>query len=201
MSLRSSAVDQVCRDWDTRVMFESTWLGFVAVKNPCDAWIYQEMIFELKPDVIIETGTFRSGGALFLASLCDLVGNGKVITFDVRPYGENAKHPRITYYLANSVQKAVVAEVKATLKDKKVLVILDSNHDYDHVIKELNTWYDVVPKGSYIIVEDTWWKPDGGGPYQAVQEFLKEHPEFEIDKSREKWLMTNNPMGYLKRNV
>lgn len=198
MSLRSPAVDEVCRSWDKEVLFKSTWLGTVAVKNPCDAWVYQEMIYEVRPDVIVETGSFKGGGALFLASIMDLIDHGRIISFDVRDFAP-PQHPRISWVLANSVQKAVVDEIKPTLRDKKVMVILDSNHDYDHVKKELETWSDLVPPGSYLIVEDTWWKPDDGGPWPAVKEFLRKHPEFEIDKSKEPYGMTNNPNGFLKR--
>jgi cephalosporin hydroxylase len=198
MSLRSEEVDKVCASWDKDVMFRSTWLGVQAVKNPCDAWVYQEMIFSLKPDLIIETGSYMGGGALFLASILDLVGKGQVISMDVRDHPK-PDHPRIEWLTCNSVQSAVVNDIHIKAKKKNVLLILDSDHDDTHVIKELNAYQDLVQAGGYIIVEDTWWKPGSGGPWDAVQEFLKEHPEFEIDKSKEPYGFTNNPNGFLRR--
>lgn len=199
MSIRHPAVDEVCRNWDKDVMFKSTWLGEVAVKNPCDAWIYQEIIFKQRPDVIIETGSFKGGGGLFLASICQLIGHGRVVSFDVREYNLKPTHPLITWVAASSTQKAVVDELKLSIRGKNVLVILDSNHDADHVAKELSIYHSLIPVGGYLIVEDTWWKPGSGGPWDAVQEFLKTHPEFEIDKSKEPYTFTNNPNGFLKR--
>lgn len=187
----------VRKQWD---LFQNTWLGEVAVKNPCDAWEYQEIIFKIKPDIIIETGSFKGGGALFLASMLDLIDHGQVFSMDVRDYNVKPIHPRITWLTMDSAQKLPLKELKQKIKGQSVLVILDSNHDAPHVLKELNAYCDIIPSGSYIIVEDTWWKGNGnGGPMDAINKWLPDHPEFEIDKTRNKFGVSNNPDGFLKR--
>ena len=200
MSLRSEAVDAVYASWEKDVMFKSTWMGVLACKNPCDAWRYQEIIFQNKPDLIIETGTFKGGGAWFLASMRKLAGleHGRVITMDVIDY-KMPEHPMITFIHASSHQPAVIRDIELMAKDKKVMVVLDSDHDASHVRKELAGYHSLVTPGQYMIVEDTWWKDGSGGPWDAVQEFLKDHPEFEIDKSHEVYKLTNNPNGYLRK--
>lgn len=188
----------VRKQWD---LFKNTWLGEVAVKNPCDAWEYQEIIWEQRPDIIIETGSFKGGGALFLASLCDLVGHGLVISMDVRNYNEKPIHKRIEWLTMNSVQEHAVRELKQRIRGKKVLVILDSDHDAPHVLKELETYHDLIQSGGYLIVEDTWWTGNGkGGPMDAINEWLPKHPEFQIDETRDKFGVSNNPNGFLRRS-
>ena len=182
------------------------WLGALAKKCPLDLWIYQEIIFEIKPDLIIECGTAEGGGALFLASMCDLIKKGRVVSIDIRDATGLPKHARIKYLVGSSVSEEVVKEVKKMIgKNEKVLVILDSNHTKQHVLKELEIYNKLVTKGSYLIVEDTQLNghpvmPNyGPGPMEAVQEFLKSNKEFIIDKGREKLYMTWNPNGYLKK--
>jgi len=187
------------------------WLGFPILKYPSDMWVYQEIIFETKPDVIIECGTAHGGSALFLASLCDLMNNGKVITIDIEVWKnkenrERPKHERITYLLGPSTSEEIEKEVKRLIGDKtKVLVILDSDHHKEHVLNELKVYSKFVNKGSYVIVEDTSLNghpiiPDfGPGPMEAVDEFLKNNEDFVIDKTRQKFYLTNNPNGYLKK--
>lgn len=188
------------KTWDN-----TYWLGVLTSKCPLDLWIYQEIIFEMKPDVIIETGTAHGGSALFLASMCDLVNNGKVITIDI----ENrkvSKHNRITYLIGSSTSKEIVETVENLIKNKdKVMVILDSDHNKTHVLNELKIYSKFVTKSSYLIVEDTNINghpviPDfGPGPMEAVEEFLKENKNFAIDKIKEKFLLTFNPKGYLRK--
>jgi cephalosporin hydroxylase len=193
MSLRDEAVDQMCSKMGP-VMFHSTWLGAQAVKNPCDAWVYQEIVYANRPDWIIETGTHRGGGAVFLASICDLVGNGHVISIDMgNP--PPAQHPRVTWLTGTGVSQA--AEVARRVSGT-VMVILDSDHSTENVAAELKVFAPMVTRGQYLIVEDTWWNPDVGGPWPAVREFVESHPEFQIDKSCERYLWTNNPNGFLK---
>lgn len=189
------------RSWDN-----TTWLGSRAMKCPLDLWIYQEMISELKPNVIIECGTDTGGSALYLANICDLINNGKVITIDIEDRKSKPKHARITYLVGSSTSEEIVEKVKGMIgKDDKVMVILDSDHSKEHVINELRIYTKFVTKGSYIIVEDTNLNghpisPDfGPGPMEAVEEFFKENKEFVIDKKREKFYLTFNPNGYLKR--
>ncbi len=185
-------------------VWENTyWLGHQVLKCPLDLWIYQEIIFELRPDIIIECGTCHGGGALFLASCCDLINNGKVISIDTQPQAR-PEHKRITYLHGSSTSQEIVNHLQGLLTGK-VLVDLDSSHTKEHVLQELNIYSKMVTPGSYIIVEDT---NVGGhpikpslypGPMEAVKEFIASNPDFFIDKTKEKFFLTFNPNGYLKR--
>lgn len=177
----------------------STYFGIPTMKSPTDAWIYQEIITELKPDVIIEIGTWHGGSALMFAHLCDALGHGEVISID--PKGPPGFwHPRITWIVsdANLIDPALL------LEGKKVLVIEDSSHDYHQCLDVLRRYSPFVPVGSYLIVEDTicYHGLEEGprpGPYEAVETFLKENKNFVADRNREPYLVTWNPNGYLKR--
>lgn len=175
----------------TQVIHNNTfWLGRQALKNPFDAWIYQELIFKIQPDIIIETGTHEGGGALFLASMCDLAGKGKVITIELSDLPNSPLiHPRITQ-LKGSSTEVDLGDISGT-----VMVILDSDHSYEHVSKELERFAPLVSKGSYLIVEDTHM------PYtkRAVDDFLAANKDFYIDTDCEKFLFTHNPGGYLRK--
>ncbi len=194
--------------YDSYVWEDATyWLGFIAQKCPLDLWVYQEIIWELKPDVIIETGTAQGGTALFLASICDLVGYGRVLTIDIKDEAGRPRHSRIQYFLGSSTSEEIIRRVQASLNaTDKVMVILDSGHSKEHVLNELRIYSKFVSKGSYLIVEDTNLNGYpvvprfGPGPMEAVQEFLLErHNDFVIDKDKEKLYLTFNPNGYLKR--
>lgn len=182
------------------------WMGTPIWKLPLDMWVYQEILFELKPDKIIECGTNRGGSALFLAHLCDLIGHGEIVTIDIESFPEQPKHLRIQYLLGSSISESILNQVKSLIKPgERVLVILDSNHRRSHVIKELEMYSGLVTLGSYLIVEDTYlngypiYCSFGPGPMEAAREFLKTHKEFIADKTREKFFVTWNPNGFLKR--
>ncbi len=182
------------------------WLGIPIHKCPLDCWIYQEIIFEQKPDVIIECGTKFGGSALFLASMCDLVNKGRIISIDINIPKNLPQHKRIKYLKGSSTENKIVEQVKKLIgKNEKVLVILDSNHTKQHVFNELILYNKLVTKGSYLIVEDTQLNGhpvmlnSGPGPMEAIQEFFKENNDFIVDKTKEKFYMTFNPNGYLKR--
>ncbi len=184
----------------------NTWLGVPTYKCPLDCWIYQEIVGEVKPDLIIECGTARGGSTLFLASLCDLLGGGEIISVDTWDLPDRPQHPRITYLLGSSTAEAIVEQVKkATPGKSRIMVILDSDHSRQHVARELEIYSELVTKDSYLIVEDSNInnhpvKPDfGPGPMEALHDFLKVNHNFEIDRSRERLLLTFNPDGYLKR--
>ena len=184
---------------------EATWLGAQALKNPLDLWVYQEIVVDTKPELIVETGTYRGGSALFLASLCDLVGRGEVMSIDIEPErADYPAHPRITYLGGrSSTDPAVVDEVRARARTRPILVILDSDHSQAHVEAELATYAPFVPVGCYLIVEDSnigqIRKDLMPGPFEAVETFLAQTDEFVIDREREKFLITFNPSGYLRR--
>ena len=189
-----------------RTWANTFWFNAPAKKCPLDLWIYQEIIFKLRPDIIIETGTAGGGSALFLASICELLKNGKIITIDIEANVNRPQHERITYLQGSSTSVDMVNKVEAMLGDtKKVLVILDSDHTKEHVLNELRTYHKFVPKESYIIVEDSnihghpVRSDFPAGPMEAVEEFLKENKDFIIDKEKEKFYLTFNPNGYLKR--
>jgi cephalosporin hydroxylase len=182
------------------------WLGIPIAKCPLDLWIFQEIIFEVKPDVIIECGTSYGGGALFLASLCDMISNGRIITIDIESKEGRPEHKRITYMLGSSTSTEIVENVRSLIEDKdRVMVVLNSDHSKEHVLKELRIYSKLVTKGSYLIVEDTninghpVYPGFGPGPMEAVEEFLKENKDFVTDRNREKLYLTYNPKGYLRR--
>jgi cephalosporin hydroxylase len=209
--LEKNVIDQFHKLYYDSHIFGKTWgntfwMGIPILKCPFDLWIYQEIIFKLKPDIIIECGTAYGGSALFLASMCDLVNTGKVITIDIKEKEVRPKHKRIKYLLGSSTSEEIVKQVKKFINDKdKVMVILDSDHHKEHVLNELRIYSEFVTKGSYIIVEDTNLNdhpvyPDfGPGPMEAVGEFLKENKEFIVDRSKEKLYLTFNPKGYLRK--
>lgn len=181
------------------------WMGVTISKCPLDSWIYQEIIWEQKPDVIIETGTDRGGSALFFASLFDLLGKGEVITIDVTDYSKNVAHPRIMKIHDSSIASHVVSKVAELVRGKKVMVVLDSDHTRDHVLKEMEIYSELVSPGCYMVVEDSnvnghpvlpGW---GKGPMEAIRAFLKMRGDFVIDRSREKFLLTFYPKGFLKK--
>lgn len=187
---------------------QTYWMGVRVQKCPFDLFVYQELLTELRPDLIVETGTYEGGGAYFLASICDLLDTGAVVTIDDddRLARFRPDHPRITYISGSSIDAAVVSDVEARATScETVLVLLDSDHSRDHVSAELDSYAPLVTPGSYLIVEDTnvnerpVLPEHGPGPAEAVEAFLAEHPEFHVDRGREKLLMTFNPGGYLRR--
>lgn len=202
-----SIADQFHRQYYESGIWRNTfWLGVAARKCPLDLWIYQEILFETRPEVIIESGTESGGSALFLASVCDLIGEGRVVTIDIQDNLMRPKHPRITYVRGSSVAPETVELVKQSIEQKtRVMVILDSDHRKDHVLKELRIYADLVTPGSYLIVEDTnvnnhpVAEDFGSGPMEAVEEFLSTRDDFIIDREREKFFLTFNPKGYLRR--
>jgi cephalosporin hydroxylase len=182
------------------------WLGTPAQKCAFDLWVYQEILHELRPAVIVECGTAQGGSAFFLASICDLLDHGSVITIDVEEYPDRPQHPRITYLNGSSTDAQVFRQVEELVGDREpVMVILDSNHERDHVLDELRLYAGLVSPGNYLIVEDSNINghpvvPEfGPGPNEALDEFLRESDEFVADPGREKFFMTFNPGGYLRK--
>lgn len=200
---------------------DTKWMGIPVQKCPLDLWIYQELIFELRPDLIIETGTCYGGSALFMAHMCDLVGYGSIITIDINSTNIRTKNnERIHYLNGSSIDDVILNTVAKHAKGRSIdimanrfgnppiiMVILDSDHSKDYVLKEMECYAPFVTKGSYMIVEDSdvnghpICSDHGPGPAEAIIEFLKTHPEFEVDRSCEKFLMTQNPGGYLRKKT
>ena len=182
------------------------WLDVPTAKCPLDLWSYQEIILDTKPDFIIESGTSYGGSALFLASVCDLVKRGRVITIDLRELPGRPEHERIKYLTGSSTSESVVEKVKSLIEaGARVMVILDSDHSLEHVLRELNVYGELVTPGNYLIVEDTNVNGHpvsplyGAGPMEAVERFTSMTEKFVPDLQREKFFMTFNPKGYLLR--
>jgi cephalosporin hydroxylase len=218
---RDSAMQFMLSSSQHQYTYNFTWMGRPIIQYPQDIMALQEIIWSVKPDLIIETGIAHGGSLIFSASMLELIGgNGKVvgIDIDIRKHNrdEIEKHPmfkRIHLVEGSSVDRKTVEEVKGIAASyKNTMVILDSNHTHEHVLQELHHYAPLVSVGSYLCVFDTlvedipaeyikdrpWGK--GNNPKTAVWEFLKDHDNFEIDKSIEnKLLITVAPDGYLKR--
>jgi cephalosporin hydroxylase len=184
----------------------TNWLGVSVLKLPLDLWIYQEIIYETKPDVLIEAGTYKGGSAYFFASIFDLMKHGRVLTIDIQDFPDKPKHDRVTFFLGSSTSDAVFNAIRAAIKPgEHVMVSLDSDHHRDHVLKELRLYSPLVTVGDYLVVEDTDINghpllPNyGPGPMEAVQEFLSGNHDFISDHAREKFGVTSFPEGWLKR--
>jgi len=190
------------------------WLGVKIQKNPCDLWMMQQIIYEVRPDYIIEAGTLCGGSALYFAHVLDGLGldDSKVITIDIEEQcQEAAKLPlwrkKVEFIHGSSTDPEIVAKIRERVKGKKVVVVLDSDHTRDHVFDELLCYSPMVSPGSYVVTEDTNIdgvpvKPKyGPGPMAAVNDFLQreEGTQFSQDVSREALVLTFNPGGWLKR--
>ncbi|RNC68876.1 MAG: cephalosporin hydroxylase [Desulfuromonadales bacterium] len=216
--------------------YNFTCMGRPIIQLPQDMIAMQELIWQIKPDLIIETGIAHGGSLVFSASMlalldmCDTIKSGETINpkesnrkvlgidIDIRPHNRAAieAHPmfsRIQMIQGSSIAPDIIAQVKTVAaRYSRVLVCLDSNHTHDHVLAELDAYAPLTSVNSYCVVFDTLiedmpkemfpdrpWGP-GNNPKTAVWEYLKTHPEFEIDKDiQNKLLITVAPDGYLKR--
>jgi cephalosporin hydroxylase len=204
--------------YSSQVWRNTYWRSVPVLKCPLDLWIYQELIFKLTPDPVVECGTWAGGSSLYIADLLDLTGRGTVLTIDILSAEEvkahyalhlpkavdqvqiRPEHPRVRHLLGSSTEPAIIQNVKEIASGKEtVLVIADSDHSQEHAYAELHTYCHLVTPGSYFIMEDTNIPFDGPGA--AVARFLDEHPEFESDLGMQKFLLTFNPGGYLRRKV
>lgn len=205
---------------DNHYVYNFDWLGLPIIQLPQDMIAIQEIIWNINPTIIIETGVARGGSLMLSASILHLLnGNGSVIGVDIDIREHNRKaienHPlsfRINLIEGSSIALETLNKVKGLVKSTdKVMVILDSNHTHDHVLEELELYSPLVSKDSYLIVMDTaiedmpeGYFPDrpwdrGNSPKTAVHEFLKTTDRFEIDESiHNKLLITVAPEGYLK---
>ena len=184
-----------------------TWLGHPIWQNVLDLWSLQEAIAEIKPGVLLETGTNRGGSALFYAHLFDLMGHGRVVTVDVESL-HSLEHPRVDFLLGGSTDEEILAVMRtaADASDGPVMVVLDSDHSAAHVLDELRAYSPLVTPGSLMLVQDgvidtlpmyAAYRP---GPLAAIQTFLGETSAFEIDARLDKrFLVTHHPSGWLRR--
>jgi cephalosporin hydroxylase len=185
----------------------TTWLGQPIWQNILDLWIIQEAISEIRPALLIETGTNRAGSALFYAHLMDLMGEGRVVTVDILKQ-HDVEHPRVEFLIGSSTDDDIVERVReaAGAADGPVMVILDGLHDRDHVAKELELYGPLVTPGSLLLSQDGiidelgMFADSRPGPLPANRDFLERHPEFEYDSERnEKFLITHHPLGWMRK--
>jgi cephalosporin hydroxylase len=235
-SIQKDAINLFNRACEYRYSYNFSWMGRPIIQFPQDMAAMQELIWEVKPDLIIETGIAHGGSLIMNASLlamldyCEAIEKGELIDpnnpkrrvlgidIDIREHNRVAieAHPmsnRIDMIQGSSIAEDIIAKVKEYAKSyKRILVSLDSNHTHEHVLAELYAYASLTTENSYCVVFDTvvedmpdtmfpdrpWGK--GNNPKTAVWEYLKTHPEFEIDKSiQNKLLITVAPDGYLKR--
>jgi cephalosporin hydroxylase len=201
-----------------RLMYEPTWLGIPIIQLPADIVMMQELIWNIRPDVIVECGLAHGGSAVLYASICELLGKGQVLGIDVevRPANRAAieSHPlskRIEIIEGSSIDQATIDLVRDRIQGAQtVLVILDSNHTHHHVYQELTMYHPLVTPGSYLVTMDgaqayVWdiprgkkqWREDN--PLQAIRQFIQEHPEFEVDPYYTRMHLTSSPEGFLRR--
>ncbi len=206
---------------DRKYMNNFTWLGRPIIQMPCDMIAVQELIWQIKPELVIETGVAHGGSLIFHASILELLGRGEVLGIDIEIRKHNRteleKHPlspRIKLIEGSSIDPAIIENVKKIAAGKSpVLLILDSNHTHAHVLAELEAYASLVSTGSYCIVMDSFiedmppgtvfqdrpWT-HGNNPKTAVHEWLPKNPGFALDRSfQERLLVTACPDGFLKR--
>ncbi|MGQ8877338.1 cephalosporin hydroxylase family protein [Delftia sp. NA_296.1] len=224
MNSNEKDMQDLSREWmhksiEDRYSYNFSWMGRPIIQYPQDMLAMQEIIWNVKPDLIIETGIAHGGSLIYYASLCELVGHGEVlgIDIDIRPHNRveienHSMFKRIRMIEGSSIDQHIVDQVRELAKDKRVIVVLDSNHTHAHVLAELRAYAPLVSVGGYCVVFDTVVEdlqpgsfPDrpwdvGDNPKTAVQEFLKENDNFEIDRDIEsKIRITVAPDGYLRR--
>ena len=182
-------------------LFKNTFMGVSTLQNPTDFWILMEIMYEMKPDLIVEAGTFHGGSAGLWAIILEHMNpDGRVITIDIddrrdkRAIAWPISNRKVDFLLGSSTDPEIVADVHRRAKGKRVMVILDSLHSKEHVADELKAYSPLIPVGGYIIVQDT-----ESGPLQAIDEFLATNDSFVADRAKERYPDTNTGRGYLKR--
>jgi cephalosporin hydroxylase len=204
-----------------RYAYNFRWMGRPIIQFPQDMVAMQEIVWSVRPDLIIETGIAHGGSVLYYASLLELAGHGEVIGIDVDIRAANREaieaHPmsrRLRMIEGSSVAPDVVEQVRSLARGRRAIVVLDSNHTHEHVLDELRAYAPLVCEGGYCVVMDTLiedmparffesgdrpWRV-GDNPKTAVREYLREDRRFEVDEDLEaKLLMTVAPGGWLKR--
>ncbi|MCU1488173.1 MAG: Cephalosporin hydroxylase [Actinomycetia bacterium] len=204
--------------WQNRLSYEVTWLGIPMIQVPEDIVMLQELVWKIRPTVVVECGVAHGGALVFYAGMLELLGHGRVIGVDVeiRKYNRLAieSHPlsdRIRLIEGSSTAPDILDQVRAEIRsDDVVLVLLDSNHTAEHVRAELEAYAPMVTPGSYVVVFDSvmtlvhdapngkpTWTDDN--PVTAVNGFLGTHPDFERDASYERLQVTYCRGGFLRR--
>lgn len=217
--LRKTALDFIIESDRHGYGYQWTWLGLPFIQMPQDIVVTQEIVWETKPDVIIETGIAWGGSIVFYASLMQLIGKGEVVAVDLNLYDHVAEqimsYPfsnRIHLYKGSSTDQNIFDKIKAHVNSgQKVMVLLDSNHTHEHVLDELRLYAPLVTQGQYLVVSDTVvedipvqshrprpWGP-GNNPKTALRQYLTETERFEVDEYiNSKLLLTYTPDGYCR---
>jgi cephalosporin hydroxylase len=220
-TLKSQSLAWLAASAARRYSYNFRWMGRPIIQYPQDMIAMQEILWDVRPDLIIETGIARGGSLIFSASMLELLGGDGLVVgvdLDIREHNrvEIERHPlskRIRMIQGSSVDESVVGQVQGYVEGRStVLVMLDSNHTHEHVLSELKLYSPFVTLGSYVIVYDTIVEqmPDdmypnrpwrrGDNPLTAVKEFLAQNNDFEVDREvEEKLLITVAPGGYLRR--
>jgi cephalosporin hydroxylase len=190
---------------------QSTWLGVPVLQYPGDLVVLQEIVWETRPELVVETGTLHGGTARFFASLFDLIGEGEVISIDIdhsRVRTEVREHQRVTLITGDSTAAETTRRVLELARGRRAMVYLDADHRREAVRAELAAYAGLVAPGCYAVVADSnlnghpvpWLdRRRRDGPYEAVAEFLAERHDFVVDPDREYQLVTFNPHGFLRR--
>ena len=190
------------------MMNQSTYFGIQAWKCPTDFWMYQEIIFETRPDVILEIGCNRGGGSLALTHLCQNLGHGRVIGLDITldKVSPRLKQQAGLTFIEGDAADSFERVRQMIDEEESVLVIEDSAHTYENTLAVLRQYSALLKVGDYIIVEDSIMDhgltiPDSPevGPYEAVECFLAENDAFALNRGKERFMITWNPKGYLQR--
>jgi cephalosporin hydroxylase len=219
-SFRELSLEWMRRSIEHRYSYQYDWMGRPIIQYPQDIAAVQEIIWRTRPDLIVETGVAHGGSIIFSASMLELLGgDGRVVAVDIDIRRANRReieaHPmstRITLIEGSSIDEAIVTQVRQLAEGRsRVLVLLDSNHTHDHVLRELELYSPLVQPGSYVVVFDTiiedmpegfyadrpWDR--GDNPKTAVHEFLRRNGRFEIDRDLlDKLWITVCPDGYLR---
>lgn len=213
-----ATVDGFHRIWyelDQRRTWRDTfWMGLRTQQAPTDLWVYQELIWNTRPEFIIECGVKNGGTTMFFAHVLSMVADvgggtpGRVIGVDYelsKCRKEPREHPLVELIESDSLASDLHEQLRRVLAGKRTMVLLDDDHHADHVYQELRLFGGYVPSGCYLIVNDTninghpalpEWGP---GPFEGVQRFLAEGAPFEVDRDCEKHRLTLNPSGFLRR--
>jgi cephalosporin hydroxylase len=207
----SRAFIRAYHDLKGQTFATTTWLRVPLVKTVADILVLQEIIAETRPELIVETGVYVGGSALFFASVQELVGvDGRVIAVDLDLSFVNDRvreDPRIELIEGSSTDPEVFERISAAAQGKRVMVDLDADHRAHHVLEELRLYSPLVTPGCYLVVEDGILggrpvRPEAApGPSDALDAWLAENPQFEPDRWRERFLLTQNPRGYLRRSA
>ncbi|HAF03592.1 MAG TPA: hypothetical protein DCO65_06325 [Spartobacteria bacterium] len=203
----AGSLKMTLREWiehyqESVAMKQVRYRGVLAWKNVFDLWVIQEIIHETQPEVVIEIGCKFGGTTLWLSDIMKTVASGRVLSIDLArpaiPFPDN-----VDFIQGNSISDETLAKVRKRAQGKRAMVIADGNHTADHVLQELRFYGPLVASGCYFIAEDgivdvMEWEKFTPGPLVAVQRFLTQTDDFEIDRDREKFILTYAPGGFLK---